>query len=141
RERRGPDAEGYAGLVHAGRFCGLLDASVAAQAQAERLDPALGTSAMHTFFVLRRFDDVIRVSGDVKGFVYALSLAAVGRQDEALAWLPAAPPVLVAARALLEGRRDDSVAAMTQAAAIFADPEAHFYAARTFAYLAQTRPA
>jgi tetratricopeptide (TPR) repeat protein len=45
RARRRPaDAELYAGLVHALRYCGLLDASVAAHERAHSLDPTVPTS-------------------------------------------------------------------------------------------------
>ena len=125
--------------VHACRFCGLLDASLAAHAHAQQLDPALGTSVMHTCFVTRQYADVIRVSGDVRGYVYALSLDALGRGAEALASLPPTPPILEAARALIEGRRDDSVASMTAAAVTVVDPEVSYYAARHFAHLAEPR--
>ena len=96
--------------MQACRFCGLLDASAAAHAHAYRLDPALGTSVMHTHFVMRRYQDVIDVSGEVKGYVYALSLAGLGRPDEAVAALRRSETgggrvadMLVAARALIEG--------------------------------------
>jgi hypothetical protein len=140
--QRGPSAEIYAGLVQACRFCGLLEASAAAHAQAHRLDPALGTSVMHTYFVLGRYDDVIAVSGEVKGYVYALSLAGLGRGDEALAALRRLErdggrlaDMLVAARALIEGRRSESVEALVNATKSMGDPEAFYYAARHFAHL------
>jgi len=138
-QRRGPHAEVFGGLVHACRFCDLLDASLAAHAHAHQLDPALGTSVMHTYFVSQRYEDVIRVSGDVRGYIYALSLDALGRGAEALAFLPRTPPIVNAALALIEGRRDESVEAMTAAALTFADPEAFYYAARHFAHLDQPR--
>jgi tetratricopeptide (TPR) repeat protein len=81
---RGGDAEIFAGLVQACRFCGLLDASIAANAQAQKLDPTLGTSVMHTYFVMRRYEDVVRTSTTLKGYVYALALAGLGRNADAL---------------------------------------------------------
>lgn len=140
--RRGPHAEVYAGLVQACRFCGLLDASVAAHDHARRLDAALGTSAMQTYFVMRRYEDVIRVSGDVKGYVFALSLAALGRRKEAVdALAKAAAPMFVAARTLIEDQRADSVEALTEATRTMADPEWFYYAARHFARLGEPRRA
>src|SRR6185295_475966 len=107
------------------------EASIAAHAHAHRLDPALGTSAMHTYFVLRRYEDVIAVSGEVKGYVYALSLHGLGRSDEALAALrrletggARVADMLVAARALIEGNRSESVQAIGNASKSMADPEA-----------------
>ncbi len=46
------DPELLAGLVHALRYCGLLDASVAAFENAHRLDPNVVTSVCHTFWML-----------------------------------------------------------------------------------------
>lgn len=140
-QQRGPNAELYAGLVQACRFCGLLDASVAAHRKAQQLDPSIATSVMHTFFVMRRYDDVIDASGDVKGYVYLLSLSNLGRIDEARALAAERartgrlPDMLAAAGALIEGDAAASYAAMTRAAASFADPEAWYYAARHFALL------
>ena len=47
--RHRADPELLAGLVHALRYCGLLDASVAAFENAQRLDPNVLTSVCHTF--------------------------------------------------------------------------------------------
>ena len=46
------DPELYAGLVHALRYCGLLDASVAAHRRARQLDPTIATSIHHTWWML-----------------------------------------------------------------------------------------
>ena len=57
------DADLYAGLVVACRYCGLLKASVAADARAQQLDPDVRTSVDNTWFLLsdkdhlRRFAD------------------------------------------------------------------------------------
>ena len=42
--RHGNDPELFAGLVHACRYCGLFDESIAAHAEARRLDPNVATS-------------------------------------------------------------------------------------------------
>ena len=47
--RHRTDPELLAGLVHALRYCGLLDASVAAFEKAQRLDPNVVTSVSQTF--------------------------------------------------------------------------------------------
>jgi TolB-like protein/predicted Ser/Thr protein kinase len=52
-KRHRSDPELLAGLLHALRYCGLLDASVAAFEKAERLDPNVATSVCHTFWMLR----------------------------------------------------------------------------------------
>lgn len=137
---RGPNAELYAGLVQACRFAGLLDASEAAFRRAQRLDPALPTSAMHTYFVMRRYEEVIAVSGEVKGYVYSLSLDALGRGPEALENIAllekkAAPMAdfVVAVKELVSGRFSESADALMKAQSAFGDPEAFYYAARHFA--------
>ena len=48
RQRADPDL--HAGLVHACRYCGLLEASIAAYERAHRLDPNVKTSVCHTFW-------------------------------------------------------------------------------------------
>ena len=135
-DQRGPNAEIYAALVQACRFCGLHEASLAAHEHAHRYDPALPTSAMQTYFVMRRFQDVIDVSGDVKGYVYSLSLEGVGRGREAIENLSALErkggamlDMLAAARELIAGNHAESAAAMTRAMKTFADPEAFYHAA------------
>jgi non-specific serine/threonine protein kinase len=55
---RTADANLYAGLVAASRFCGLYDASVAASERALRLDPTQGTSVHHTYFQLGQKEKV-----------------------------------------------------------------------------------
>jgi TolB-like protein len=49
---RSADPELFAGLVSACRYCGLLEASAAAEAKARRLDPLVRTSIVHTWFLL-----------------------------------------------------------------------------------------
>jgi non-specific serine/threonine protein kinase len=52
------DADLFAGLVAACRFCGLYDASLAADERALRLDPTQETSVHHTYFQLGQKDKV-----------------------------------------------------------------------------------
>jgi hypothetical protein len=49
--RHRADPELLSGLVHALRYCGLLDASVVAFEKAHRLDPNVVTSVCHTFWM------------------------------------------------------------------------------------------
>jgi tetratricopeptide (TPR) repeat protein len=53
--RLGNDAEIFAGLVHACRYCGLFEQSSAAHVEARRLDPNVATS----------FDQTVMMTGDV----------------------------------------------------------------------------
>ena len=139
-QQHGPNAEVFAGLVYACRFCGLLEESVAAARHAQRLDPTLGTSVMQTYFVMNRPADVVEASGEVRGYVWSLSLDALGRGSEALTLLAGHKwNLLAAARTLIEGKPEESLAAMQTAARTFADPEAFYYAARHYAHLGATR--
>ena len=86
--RRGNDAELFAGLVHACRYCGLFDEALAAHAEARRLDPNVHTSLDQTLLMIGDVESLIGiemplvVAGADDGIrVIALGLA--GRHDEA----------------------------------------------------------
>jgi len=143
RQRSG-DPELFAGLVHACRYCGLLDASAAAYEQAIRLDPKIATSAAHTFFMLGDFEKAF--AADVEGIPYIrnVALGMLGREAEALANLKDVAgrvqtrlqDFLAGALALYEGRSEASADAMRRiVTSDFKDPEGLFYAARHLAYL------
>ena len=53
------DAELFAGLVHACRYSGLLEASLAAHREAQRLDPHLSTGVVHTLWQRGEFEAVL----------------------------------------------------------------------------------
>ena len=84
----GNDPELFAGLVHACRYCGLFDESVAAHQEARRLDPNLRTGVEQTLMLACDFDRLFALqrplmdAGADNGIrVIALGLA--GRLDEA----------------------------------------------------------
>ena len=52
---RATDPELFAALVTACRYCGLLDASLAAHQRARRLDPNVRTSVQHTLLMLQDY--------------------------------------------------------------------------------------
>jgi serine/threonine protein kinase/tetratricopeptide (TPR) repeat protein len=86
--RHGNDPELFAGLVHACRYAGLFEESLAAHAEARRLDPNMTTSVQQTLLVKRDIDRLVardpreRVhSGDYVIPIIGLGLA--GRRDEA----------------------------------------------------------
>jgi TolB-like protein len=138
------DPELFGGLVHTLRFCGLLEASVAAHDQARRLDPHIPTSVTHTYFAMRNYRRSVETShGDI-GYVDALALTGLGRGEEALALLRQRERTqkhrmielfVRSLRALLEGLRDEAVAATMDCLNHFADPEGRYYLARQLAYL------
>jgi TolB-like protein len=86
REHRA-DPQLFAGLVHACRYCGLIDASLAAHRRAHALDPNVPTSVAFTHWAIGDYAaalDAIRTDND--GF-RALALSALHRREEAVASL------------------------------------------------------
>ncbi len=89
-ERHGNDPELFAGLVHACRYCGLFEHSIAAHAEARRLDPNVPTSVDQTLLMTGDVERLLAIvpppviAGADDGIrVIALGLA--GRRDEARA--------------------------------------------------------
>jgi serine/threonine protein kinase/tetratricopeptide (TPR) repeat protein len=144
--RRRAEPHVYAALVHACRYAGLLEESVAAHQLAHRLDPTVATSVHHTYYLRGEFDralDQARYSNDP---LEMRILGAMGRKDEAIAAAHreelryASVPVLhafaAAGRAALEGRMDDAVAALAPFETFGStDGEALFYVAGVYAML------
>lgn len=149
-DREGPDAAAFAGLVHALRFCGLLEESRLAHDRARALDPAIVTSIAHTHWLLGDHDAALReTAGDI-GYLPGLALASLGREPDAIAALRwrerdtrdnRARAFLVSLRATLEGEHDESRAALQRAAEDLDDPEALYYLARTWSRLGDPEPA
>jgi serine/threonine protein kinase/tetratricopeptide (TPR) repeat protein len=86
--RHGNDPELFAGLVHACRYCGLNDESIAAHAEARRLDPNVPTSFEQTLLMVGDLERLLAivpppiVAGADDGIrIIALGLA--DRRDEA----------------------------------------------------------
>ncbi len=141
---RTTDPELFAGLVHACRYCGLLDASLAADEQARRLDKLIRTSVVQTHFHLGDYQRVHDMSTDEPfGYVDALALVMLGREQEAIATLRKAEQAGDAVvrkfpeslRLLLEGHRAEGLAALrTTLGPGFRDPESVYVVARKFAY-------
>jgi TolB-like protein len=135
----------FAGLVTACRFCGLLEASVAAHVQARQLDPTFSTSAAHSYWMLGRYEEALaavdpdRDFGDA-AFIYE----SMGRLDDALAVFEDRKRRLIAAgsrttsfgfrifsafRAAIEKNHDETVAVFS-ALSNFPDPEGLYYMGR-----------
>ena len=74
----------YAALVHACRYAGLLDESVQAHVLARRLDPAVATSVLHTYYMRGEFERALDESYQSSDPLEARLLAALGRDEEAL---------------------------------------------------------
>ena len=85
------DPEIFAGLVHACRYCGLIDQAIAADEEARRLDPNIHTSLEQALLLRGDVDALehrarspIASGADV---AHVVSLGAAGRRDEARALL------------------------------------------------------
>ena len=86
--RKGNDAELFAGLVHACRYCGLFEQSIAAHAEARRLDPNVPTSLDQTLLLAGEIDRLLSaeppavVAGADDG-IRVIGLGLAGKRDEA----------------------------------------------------------
>lgn len=78
------DSELLAGLVHACRYCGLLDESVATHERARRLDPTVRTSVAHTYWARREYQHALDADLDSPSYVSVLAVEAMGRVREAI---------------------------------------------------------
>jgi TolB-like protein len=137
------DPELLAGLVTTCRYCGLLEASVAAHERAIGLEPKLKTSIIHTWAFLGAHDRIITFKAGEFPYLVPLSLDELGRRPEALDALREIEPriptrvrdIVTAALCLLEGKAVESIAAINRFVADFRDPEALYYSARHLAHL------
>jgi tetratricopeptide (TPR) repeat protein len=91
RARRAVDPEYFAGLVHACRYAGLLEASVAAHEEARRLDPTVPTSVRNTYLMLGDYERLVRMPDSSDSDNKVLALYRLGRRDEALKLWQRAP--------------------------------------------------
>jgi DNA-binding winged helix-turn-helix (wHTH) protein/tetratricopeptide (TPR) repeat protein len=144
------DPELLAGLVSTCRYCGLLDASVAAHARAVDLEPKIRTSVGHTWFLQADHARVANLRIADYPYIVAISLAELGRSTEVLPVLLDLERTLpgrlrdfaVVARTWLEGCPADSVAAVGRIVnSDFRDPEGLFYLSRHLAHANETGPA
>jgi tetratricopeptide (TPR) repeat protein len=86
--RHGNDPELFAGLVHACRYCGLFEESIAAHAEARRLDPRVPTSHLSTLLMMDDIDRLVGATEAMEGAedgVFATGLGLAGRLDDARA--------------------------------------------------------
>jgi len=146
RAQGAADPEIFGALISPLRYCGLLEASVAAHSCAVALEPKIRTSVPHTWFLQRDNTRVASMRIEDNPYIVAVSLAEVGRKDEALPVLRTLEEKLktrmrdfiMAARTMIEGDAAGSVAAVGRiVASEFSDPEGLFYLARHLARLNQ----
>jgi serine/threonine protein kinase len=146
-QQRRSDAELFAGLGHACRYCGLLRPALVAHQEARRLDPLIPTSIMHTYFMLGDYERALENAGGDYGYGTALVLGMTGHIEEAVSMLQQreldrpwrlGKLYLTSLRTLLEGKREESLEVGQELMhATFRDPEGMYYLGRQFAYLRQ----
>jgi tetratricopeptide (TPR) repeat protein len=149
--RNDPDL--FAGLVQACRYCGELQASVAAHERAQSLDPNILTSVPHTYFLLGEYEKSLACYGNKVGFYLdCAALVALGDRDEALSRLRSREDsgsasggiraIMQSLRYFLEGNFAECLRAIDAGEShAKTDPESFLYMARQLAMIQQTERA
>jgi non-specific serine/threonine protein kinase len=137
------DPELYAGLVHACRYCDLLEASVAAFERARRLDSMVRTSVSWSYYVLGDYQRAMETDHEEFRFVRVLALMEQGQHAEARAianaldWESMTGTMKLftrVTRGLLESDSEMTLGALDQLdASRFRDGEGLYFIARSFA--------
>jgi TolB-like protein len=142
---RPTDPELFAGLVHACRYCGLLDASVAVHDHVQRLDAKMPTSVVHTHWQQADYERVAGTEYRRNPTLVAMAWMMLGRIADAIdavANLPQSTGVqwkfVTAVSATAQGRREEARAVIDEIAPVFVDPEGLFYLTRLLARLGET---
>jgi tetratricopeptide (TPR) repeat protein len=141
------DPEIFTGLVIACRYCGLLDASLAADRHARRLDPSARTSVMYTHFMRGDWERAIASDTDTLRWATNWTLPLVGRTDDAIASyremesraLPGKiRDLLRASRLALEGKKDEGLLVVEGLGERRFDPEGLYFTARVLAKIGES---
>jgi non-specific serine/threonine protein kinase len=142
------DPEVFAALSHVLRYCGLLQASLAAARQARRLDPKVRVSDEQTWFMLGEYQKVVDYEHENIKFMRNLALIMLGRPEDARAGLESVDPkiphllaIYVKALAHLVRHEFEESRALMQPLMTIKDPEARYHLARQFAYLGDNQSA
>jgi serine/threonine protein kinase/tetratricopeptide (TPR) repeat protein len=138
---RPSEASLFAGLVQACRYCGLLDASLAAAERALRLDPNIPTSITYTHWMSGDYERAMQLRANDLPFIRGYSLMAMGRNEEALETFDKMKGMIHlpgfgrSMYYLLTGNRENSVADMRGILrSAFLDPEGIYFIARGLTY-------
>jgi eukaryotic-like serine/threonine-protein kinase len=149
--RNDPDL--FAGLVQACRYCGELEASIAAHSRAQDLDRNVVTSVAHTYFLLGEYEKALACYGTKAGFYLdCAALVALGDREEALARLRdreqsggatgSLRAIMRSLRYYLEGNVAECLKATDEGKSHASlDPESLYYMARQLAQIQQTERA
>ena len=147
--RGGADPDVFAGLVLSCRYCGLLDASIAADEQARRLDPKVTTSVGFSLLLAGLYERGIAAARTIApDIVFKCEcLLKLGRGAEAVEELELGVRLKGHMSWWCSGYlsivRDDQKSAVGHFARLFDelpgdDPEAHYMLAKAFAQLGET---
>ena len=117
-----PDPELFVGLVSTCRYCGLLDASVAAHKRAVELDPKIRTSVAHTWFLQADHARLSSVKLEEFPYIVPIAFMAEHREKETLPALRELEQktktrirdFIIAVRALIENDSGESIAAVNR---------------------------
>ena len=142
-KRHRADPELVAGLVHALRYCGLLDASMAAFEKARRLDPNVVTSVCHTFWMRGDTGRAIETEPEGNRFMGLLAALRENQTAPVIAELKRREEKARGAelystrafRAVLEQDPDAFAAPFDAVAAGIRDPENLYYMSAMAAYV------
>jgi eukaryotic-like serine/threonine-protein kinase len=141
-ESRAADPDLYAGLVVACRFCGLLEASLAADRRARRINPSIRTSVHYTYWWLGDYQQTTLCDlEEIQALRYA-AIWMMGREDEAVIairqleaqWPSSERWYLKSLRAAFENDRDQCIEGTRQLLGSgFHDPEGLLFCSRNLA--------
>jgi len=127
-----------------------LEPSVAAHSRAAVVEPKIRTSVPHTWFLQGDHARVAALRIEDNPYIVAISLAELGRKEEALTGLRAMEDkiktrmrdFIIAARTMIERDVPGSVAAVGRIiASEFSDPEGLFYLTRHLSHLNEVEAA
>jgi DNA-binding winged helix-turn-helix (wHTH) protein/TolB-like protein len=140
----------FVALVLCCRFCGLLEASVAAHERARKLDPQIATSVSHTYYQQGDYDNALHNVAVGAWAIEGMTLGTIGRTADAVAAFhkveqsgaPAPMRAFVTAwRAMFQGNRQESLDASEQCIQHYLDPEGVFYMGLIMAHLGESERA
>jgi TolB-like protein len=129
-------------LVQILRYCGLLDESLAAHAEARAIDPSARTSVGYTHFVRGEYEAATEKGTEYDLFLNTLAYLMLGREEQARDLFqklyetanPELRRFVDPVRLMLAGDIDGMTEVGTAAYADFPDPEGRFIFARLLAW-------
>ncbi|MDE3167183.1 MAG: winged helix-turn-helix domain-containing protein [Acidobacteriota bacterium] len=129
----------FAGLVHACRYCGLLEASIAAHERVRCLDKHFPTSVAHSYFAMADYDRALYWYDQNTGlYLDTAALASAGRLKEAsdLLWtrcdrVGSLSALMASLQAYIDGDPERGLTILRkELSSTPCDPEIRFYMAR-----------